>query len=63
MELFRILKNKKFIAAVILLLLLNCVCFYITQQRSIEDLGVNIDTYSDIFKKMQIFFIQIMQKT
>lgn len=50
MELFRILKNKKFIAAVILLLLLNCVSFYITQQRSIEELGMNVDTYSTVFK-------------
>ena len=50
MELFRILKNKKFIAAVILLLLLNCVSFYITQQRSIEELGMNVDAYSDVFK-------------
>lgn len=50
MELFRIFKNKKFIAAVIVLLLLNCVSFYITQQRNIEDFGVNVDTYSDTFK-------------
>lgn len=50
MELFRVLKNKKIIAAVILLLLLNCVSFYITQQRNIENLGVNIGTYSEIFK-------------
>lgn len=51
MELFRILKNKKFIAAVILLLLLNCVAFYITQQKNIEDFGVSINTYSDIFSE------------
>lgn len=50
MELFRIFKNKKFIAAVLLLLLLNCVSFYITQQRSIEDLGISIDAYSNVFK-------------
>lgn len=50
MELFRVLKNKKIIAAVILLLLLNCVSFYITQQRNIENLGVNIGTYSETFK-------------
>ncbi len=50
MELFKVLKNKKFIAAVILLLLLNCVSFYITQQRSIEELGMNVDTYSTVFK-------------
>lgn len=50
MELFRALKNKKFIAAVILLLLLNCVAFYITQQKIIEGFGVNIDTYSDTFR-------------
>ena len=58
MELFRILKNKKFIAAVILLLLLNCISFYITQKKSIEDFGVNIDTYSDTFKKnADIFYL------
>ena len=50
MELFRVLKNKKIIAAVILLLLLNCVSFYITQQKNIENLGVNIGTYSETFK-------------
>ena len=50
MELFRILKNKRFIAAVILLLLLNCVSFYITQQKSIEELGISVDTYSSVFK-------------
>ena len=50
MELFRIIKSKKFIATVILLLLLNCVAFYITQQKSIEGLGVNVDTYSDTFR-------------
>lgn len=49
MELFRILKNKKFIAAVIVLLLLNCVAFYITQQKSIEDFGIRIDTYAEVF--------------
>lgn len=51
MELFRIFKNKKFIAAVILLLLLNCIVFYITQQKSIEDFGINIDTYSNVFSE------------
>lgn len=51
MELFRVLKNKKFIAAVILLLLLNCVAFYITQQKNIEGFGVSINTYSDIFSE------------
>lgn len=50
MELIRIFKSKKFIAAVIFLLLLNCVSFYITQQKSIEDFGTNIDTYSYTFK-------------
>lgn len=50
MELFKVLKNKKIIAAVIILLLLNCVSFYITQQKSIEDFGANIYTYSGVFK-------------
>lgn len=49
MELFRILKNKKFIAAVIVLLLVNCVCFYITQQKSIEELGATPGAYSAAF--------------
>ena len=49
MELFKILKNKKFIAAVILLLLLNCVCFYITQQRSIEEQEMSVESYSSVF--------------
>ncbi|MCD7873272.1 MAG: hypothetical protein LUG21_08325, partial [Clostridiales bacterium] len=50
MELFRVFKNKRFAAAVILLLLLNCVSFYITQQKNIENLGSNINDYSDTFK-------------
>lgn len=50
MELFKVLKNKKIIAAVILLLLLNCVSFYIIQQKSIEDFGVNVNIYSDTFR-------------
>lgn len=50
MELFRIFKNKKFISAVIVLLLLNCVCFYITEQKHIENFGINDNTYSNIFK-------------
>ena len=41
----------RFIAAVILLLLLNCVSFYITQQKSIEDFGVSITAYSDTFEE------------
>lgn len=57
MELFRIFKSKKFMAAVILLLLLNCVFFYITQQKSIEALGLNIDVYSDVFKKMHNYLL------
>lgn len=51
MELLRILKNKKFIAAVIVLLLLNCVAFYITQQKSIEDFGINMNIYSKVFNE------------
>lgn len=58
MELFRIFKSKKFMSAVILLLLLNCVFFYITQQKSIEALGLNIDVYSDVFKKNAQLFTQ-----
>ena len=49
MELLRVFKNKKFLAAVILLLLLNCVSFYITQKKSIEDFGGNIHVYSEVF--------------
>lgn len=56
MELFRIFKNKKFIAAVILLLLFNCAAFYITQQKSIEDLGVNLSTYSKVFHDNEDIF-------
>lgn len=51
MELFKVLKNKKFIAAVIILLLLNCVAFYITQQKSIENLGVSVNAYSGVFSE------------
>lgn len=58
MELLKVLKNKKFIAAVILLLLLNCVFFYMTQQKSIEDLGLNIEVYSDVFKENTQFFTE-----
>lgn len=56
MELCRIFKNKKFIAAVILLLLLNCVAFYITQQKNIEDFGIRIDTYAEVFDDNSYIF-------
>lgn len=49
MELLKVLKSKKFIAAVILLLLLNCVSFCVTQKKSVEDLGVNVNTSSKVF--------------
>ena len=51
MEFVKILKNKKFIVAVILLLLFNCVSFYITQQNNIEDFGLDIRVYSEQFRK------------
>ncbi len=63
MELFRIFKNKKFIAAVITLLLLNCVSFYITQQKSLSDFGINIDTYSATFKDNSDIFTEIDKKS
>lgn len=59
MELIRIFKNKKFIAAVITLLLLNCVSFYITQQKSLSDFGINIDTYSATFKDNADIFTEV----
>ncbi len=63
MELFRIFKNKKFIAAVITLLLLNCVSFYITQQKSLSDFGINIDTYSATFKDNSDIFTKVDKKS
>ena len=63
MELFRIFKNKKFIAAVIILLLLNCVSFYITQQKSLSDFGINIDTYSATFKDNSDIFTEVDKKS
>lgn len=63
MELIRIFKNKKFIAAVITLLLLNCVSFYITQQKSLSDFGINIDTYSATFKDNSDIFTEVDQKS
>lgn len=63
MELIRILKNKKFIAAVITLLLLNCVSFYITQQKSLSDFGINIDTYSATFKDNADIFTEVDKKS
>lgn len=56
MELFKILKNKKFIAAVILLLLLNCAFFYITQQKNLKEFDINIDTYSRVFSENSYIF-------
>lgn len=56
MELFKILKNKKFIAAVILLLLLNCAFFYITQQKILKEFDINIDTYSRVFSENSYIF-------
>lgn len=63
MELFRIFKSKKFIAAVITLLLLNCVSFYITQQKSLSDFGINIDTYSATFKDNADIFTEVDKKS
>ena len=63
MELFRIFKNKKFIAAVITLLLLNCVSFYITQQKSLSDFGINIDAYSATFKDNSDIFTEVDKKS
>ena len=63
MELIRIFKNKKFIAAVITLLLLNCVSFYITQQKSLSDFGINIDTYSATFKDNAEIFTEVDKKS
>lgn len=51
MEFIKILKNKKFIVAVILLLLFNCVSFYLTQQNNIEDFGLDARIYSEQFRK------------
>lgn len=56
MELFKILKNKKFIAAVILLLLLNCAFFYITQQKILKEFDINIDAYSRVFSENSYIF-------
>lgn len=56
MELFKILKNKKFIAAVILLLLLNCAFFYITQQKNLKEFDINIDAYSCVFSENSYIF-------
>lgn len=56
MELFKILKNKKFIAAVILLLLLNCAFFYITQQKNLKEFDINIDVYSRVFSENSYIF-------
>ena len=63
MELIRIFKNKKFIVAVITLLLLNCVSFYITQQKSLSDFGINIDTYSATFKDNSDIFTEVDKKS
>lgn len=63
MELIRIFKNKKFIAAVITLLLLNCVSFYITQQKSLSDFGINIDAYSATFKDNADIFTEVDKKS
>ena len=63
MELIRIFKNKKIIAAVITLLLLNCVSFYITQQKSLSDFGINIDTYSATFKDNADIFTEVDKKS
>lgn len=51
MEFIKIVKNKKFIAAVILLLLFNCVSFYIAQQKNIKNSGTNIVAYSKAFSE------------
>lgn len=56
MELFRVLKNKRFVVAVIMLLLLNCALFFVTQQKYIENLGSDVYTYSDVFSDNSYIF-------
>lgn len=56
MELFRVLKNKRFVAAALLLFMLNCALFFVTQQKNIENLGTDVHTYSDVFSDNSYIF-------
>lgn len=44
MELFKILKNKKLISAIILLLIFNCIAFYLTTQKTFlkDDFDISV---------------------
>lgn len=46
-----------------MILLLNCVSFYITQQKSLSDFGINIDTYSATFKDNADIFTEVDKKS
>lgn len=50
MEFIRVIKSKNLMIAIIFLLLLNCVSFFITNQQDIEALGSNINVVSDVYK-------------
>lgn len=51
MEFIRIFKNKKFIAAVIFLMLLNCALFYLTQQKNVKAFETDLPVYSETFRE------------
>lgn len=48
MERIRILKNKKFVAAAVALLLLNCAVFYVMQQKNVQEYGFTISDYTAV---------------
>lgn len=51
MELIRILKNKKFIVAAVVLLLLNCAVFYVMQQKNVQEYGFAFSDYTAVFRE------------
>lgn len=51
MELIRILRNKKFIAATVVLLLLNCAIFYVAQQKNAQENGFILSDYAAVFRE------------
>ena len=51
MELIRLLKSKKFLAFFAALLVLNGALFFVSQQRTVQDLGTDLGTYRRLLQE------------
>lgn len=51
MELLKILKNKKFMLAIISLLIFNCVAFYVTTEKSFQKEGFSVSVIRQVINE------------